>query len=139
NSSASFNILQYFNITPSVSYNESWYFNTIRKTFDPNIDIVYDTVYNPDSSDFAIVPIDTTSFGKVLRDTVQGFAPLREYRASLSLSTTIFGSLGVGRKKGWFRGIRHVVKPTLSFNFSPDYTDPSLGYIDYVQQDIRNQ
>lgn len=139
NSSASFNLLQYFNITPSVSYNESWYFNTIRKTFDPNIDIVYDTVYNPDSTDFAIVPVDTTSFGKVLRDTVQGFAPLREYRASLSLSTTIFGSLGVGRKKGWFRGIRHVVKPTLSFNFSPDYTDPALGYVDYVQQDIRNQ
>jgi hypothetical protein len=139
NSSASFNLLQYFNITPSVSYNESWYFNTIRKTFDPNIEIVYDTVYNPDSTDFAIVPVDTTSFGKVLRDTVPGFAPLREYRASLSLSTTIFGSLGVGRRKGWFRGIRHVVKPTLSFNFSPDYTDPSLGYIDYVQQDIRNQ
>ena len=135
-SSASFNILKYFNITPSVNYNESWYFNTIKKTFDPSVEIRYDTVFNADSSDSELIP-DTLSFGEVLRDSVRGFKPLREYSASLSLSTTIFGSLGVGRKKGWFRGIRHVVKPSLSFNFSPDYTDPSLGYIDRVQQDIR--
>ncbi|MCB0667368.1 MAG: hypothetical protein KDC80_16185 [Saprospiraceae bacterium] len=138
NSSASFNILKYFNITPSVSYNESWYFKTIQKTFDPNLEIRYDTVYNADSTDFDEIPSDTTSFGEVVRDTLQGFKPLRQYTAALSLSTTIFGSLGVGRKKGWFRGIRHVVKPTISFNFSPDYTNPNLGYVDYVQQDIRD-
>jgi hypothetical protein len=137
NSSASFNLLKYFNITPSVNYGESWYFNTIRKTFDPTLEIQYDTVYNADSTEMGLLG-DTLSFGEVLRDTINGFTPFREYSASLSLSTTIFGSLGVGRKKGWFRGIRHVVKPTVSFNFSPDYTDPSLGYIDYVQQDIRD-
>ena len=138
NTSASFNLLKYFNITPSVNYDESWYFNTIRKTFDPNIEIRYDTIYNADSTDSTIIPADTLSFGEVLRDTIKGFTPLREYTASLSLSTTIFGSLGVGRKKGWFRGVRHVVKPTISFNFSPDYTNPDLGYIDYVQEDIRD-
>ncbi|NND32141.1 MAG: LPS-assembly protein LptD, partial [Saprospiraceae bacterium] len=137
NSSASFNLLKYFNITPSVNYDESWYFNTIRKAFDPNVEIQFDTVYNADSSDFEVLG-DTLSFGEVLRDTIKGFTPLREYSASLSLSTRIFGSLGVGRKKGWFRGVRHVVKPTISFNFSPDYTNPDLGYVDYVQQDIRD-
>ncbi len=138
NSSASFNFLQFFNITPSVRYNESWYFSTIRKSFDPTLEIVYDTIYNPDSTDFERVPVDTLTFGEVLQDTVKGFSPLREYTASLSLSTTIFGSLGIGRRKGWFRGIRHVAKPTVSFNYSPDYTAPSLGYIDYVQRDIRD-
>ncbi|MCB0688118.1 MAG: LPS-assembly protein LptD [Saprospiraceae bacterium] len=138
NSSASFNVLKYFNITPSVRYGESWYFKTVQRTFDPNIEIEYDTVYNADSSDFTEIPADTLSFGQVLRKTIHGFKPLRQYSASLSMSTTIFGSLGVGRKKGWFRGVRHVVKPTISFNFSPDYTVPSLGYVDYVQQDIRD-
>lgn len=138
NSSASFNVLKYFNITPNVSYDESWYFNTIRKRFDPNLEITFDTVYNADSSAFMLEPVDTIGFGDVIQDTIRGFTPVREYTGGISLSTTIFGSLGVNRKKGWFRGIRHVVKPTFSFNFAPDYTDPSLGYVDYVQQDIRD-
>ncbi len=138
NSSASFNILRYFNITPSVNYEESWYFKTISKTFDPTLEITYDSVYNADSSEFALMPSDTISFGEVIGDTLNGFKPLREYSAGIALTTTIFGSFGVGRKKGWFRGLRHVIKPSVSFNFSPDYSDPSLGYIDYVQEDIRD-
>ncbi len=138
NTSASFQVLQYFNLTPSVSYNESWYFETIRKMFDPTLELEADTVYNPlDSTEFEIM-YDTLSYGEVLSDTVSGFEALREYAASISLSTTIFGSLGVNRNKGWFRGLRHVIKPNISFNFSPDYTNPSLGYVDYIQEDVRD-
>ncbi|NND06808.1 MAG: hypothetical protein HKN87_10555 [Saprospiraceae bacterium] len=138
NTSASFQVLKYFNITPTVNYSESWYFETIRKMFDPTLELRSDTIINPFDSTFAVL-YDTLSFGEVLKDTIDGFQALREYSASIALSTNIFGSLGVNRTKGWFRGIRHVVKPSISFNFSPDYTDPALGYVDYVQQDIRSE
>ncbi len=138
NSSASFQIFKYFNITPSVNYDESWYFEQVRRTFDPNFELAFDTIYNPlDSNDIQILP-DTLSFGQVLKDTLDGFIPLRQFTSSLSLTTNIFGSLGVGRKKGWFRGIRHVVKPTISLNYSPDYQNPNLGYVGFVQTDIRD-
>ena len=138
NSSASFQIFKYFNITPSVNYDESWYFEKIRRTFDPNFELAFDTIFNPlDSTDFQIIS-DTLSYGEVVRDTVNGFAPLRQFTSSISLTTNIFGSLGVGRKKGWFRGIRHVVKPTISLNYSPDYQNPNLDYVGFVQTDIRN-
>jgi hypothetical protein len=138
NSSASFQVLKYFNLTPSVNYTESWYFETLNKTFDPTLELRADTVYNPlDSTDFEVL-FDTLSFGEVVRDTIDGFEPLREYTASIALSTNLFGSLGVNRTKGWFRGIRHVMKPSISFNYSPDYTDPRLGYVGYVQEDIRD-
>ncbi len=139
NSSASFQVLKYFNITPSVNYSESWYFETIRKTFDPTLELRADTIVNPLDSTQTEILYDTLSFGDVLRDTIDGFEALREYSASIALSTNIFGSLGVNRTKGWFRGIRHVVKPSVSFNFSPDYTNPALGYVGQVQEDIRDE
>ncbi|MDH3650241.1 MAG: putative LPS assembly protein LptD, partial [Saprospiraceae bacterium] len=136
NSSASFRLFKYFSITPSVNYEESWYFKTIQKTFDPDFESRLDTVYNADSSDF-VVMTDTLTFGDVLTDTLRNFRSLREYTASVSLSTQIFGTLAAGRRTGWFRGVRHVIKPSISFNFSPDYSNPDLGYVDFVQTDIR--
>ncbi len=139
NSSASFRILKYFNITPSVDYEESWYFKTIQKTFEPGLDIVYDTLYSFDSMEVAVIATDTLSLGEVLSDTINGLKPLRQFTSSISLSTTIFGQLGANRTKGWFRGVRHVVKPTISFNYSPDYTDPDLGYVGTVQSPFPGQ
>ena len=138
NSNASFRILKYFNITPSVNYEESWYFKTIQKRFDPNFEFTVDTIWNQDSSDYT-VDIDTLTYGSVLNDTLDQFKPLREFRAGISLSTQIFGTWQKNPvKDGWLRGVRHVIKPSVSFNFSPDYTDPSFGYVDYVQTDIRD-
>ena len=136
NSSASFRLFKYFNITPSVNYEESWYFKTIQKQFDPAFESRLDTIYNADSTDFVVME-DTLTFGTVLTDTLRNFRSLREYTASVSLSTQIFGTLGAGRRSGWFRGVRHVVKPSISFNFSPDYSDPARGYVGEVQTDIR--
>ncbi len=140
NSSASFQVLRYFTVSPAVNYDESWYFKTIQKQFDPTLDLrIVDSIVNPlDSND--VTPVyDTLSFGEVLKDTINGFKPLREFSTSISLTTTIFGSLGVGRTKGWFRGLRHVIKPNISFSYSPDYTDPALGYVGYVQTDVRRE
>ena len=34
--------------------------------------------------------------------------------------------------KGPIRGIRHIIKPTIGFNYTPDYTRAGLGYFQTV-------
>ncbi len=40
-------------------------------------------------------------------------------------------------KSGYLRGLRHVIKPLISFNYSPNYNNPNLGYFQSVQDSIR--
>ncbi len=137
-SSASFNVLKYFQVGPNINYKEVWYFNTIRKqfVFDPEKEIKLDTTYNPDdSTDFQIV-YDTLSYGSVQDIVESGFKPLRQFNMGFRIGTNLFGT--VLFKKGWVRGLRHLMKPNLSFNYSPDYTNPDWGYFDYVKTDIRS-
>lgn len=134
NSDAAFRAFKYFNITPSVRYTEAWYFKTLERSFDPTLTIAVDTVFNDDSTDFIVV-VDTTAYGEILDDQVFGFQPLRQYNAGVSINTQIFGTRLF--RKGFIRGIRHVIKPSLSFNFEPDYTRESLGYFREVDSDLR--
>ena len=124
NASLNFNVLKYFNITPSVDYGETWLFKTRDAVyrFDPN-DTTFvknDTIYFPDSTGYVIVP-DTVSYGVVDRNLKDGFVPFRSLSASISMNTQLFGTLQF--KKGWLRGIRHVIKPNIGFSYagkSPD-------------------
>jgi len=134
NTDVSFNVLKYFNISPRVNYKEVWYFNTLRKEFDPTLEINIDTIFNQDSSEF-IVTIDTVGIRGVTEHQKFGFKPLRLYDFSLSVNTRIFGTIQF-KKGGWLRGIRHVMQPNLSFGFTPDFSKPSLGYFRTVQTDL---
>ncbi len=129
----SFKVFKYFSVNPNVSYEEVWNFKSIERDFVPNLEIEQDTIFNPiDSTDFTVVS-DTLRFGDVDVDTLFGFRPTREFTASVGVNTQIFGTLLF--KKGWLRGVRHVVKPSVSFNYTPDYTNPSLEYYkSYVRQ-----
>ncbi len=120
----SFKILKYFNLNPSASYREVWYFRSLRKNFLPGLDI--DTIFPQQGPAF----FDTLSFGQVMDTFVTGFEAFRTFSAGVTLNTQIFGTLKFG--KGWLRGIRHVMKPSISFNFSPNYLNPSLGYFRQV-------
>jgi hypothetical protein len=115
-----FNVLKYFNFTPSLDYSETWYFKTRDHMFrfDPtNTDFVReDTIWNPDSTDFYILP-DTISYGKVDPELKTGFEAFRRMSASLSMNTALYGTMEF--KKGWLRGIRHVIKPSVGFSYSP--------------------
>lgn len=52
------------------------------------------------------------------------------------MDTKLFGTLLF--KKGFLRGLRHTMTPTVGFNFTPDYTNPRWGYFKTVEQDIRD-
>jgi lipopolysaccharide export system protein LptA len=56
-----------------------------------------------------------------------GFASYRTFNLSAGLSTTLYGQLNFN-KEGLIRAIRHVVTPSISFGYTPDFSDPSWGY-----------
>ena len=125
-SGTSFKLLRYLNLNPSVSYDEVWYLKSLRKDFVPGLEI--DTTFNN-----GVETYDTLSYGMVNDTLIPGFKSFREFNASISLNTQLFGTLQF--KKGWLRGIRHVMKPSVSFGFMPDYTNPSLGYYRTVESE----
>ncbi len=126
---------KYFNFNPRVNYKEYWYFEQIQKTFDPDTVFLYDYVIDPETKDtLEVVPKDTL-YGSILTDTLRKFQPLRTFNISASVNTRLYGTLLF--KKGPLRGLRHVLTPSLSLTYSPDYTSDAWDYFDYVQADSR--
>jgi LptD protein len=98
--STSAKVLKYFTLSPSISYNERWYPETIRKTYDSDA-------------------------GTVLTDTVKGFRAARDFQMSASMNTRLYGM--VQFKRGKIAAIRHVVSPTVSFGYRPDFSSGSFN------------
>jgi lipopolysaccharide assembly outer membrane protein LptD (OstA) len=95
---------RYFTLSPSVSYEETWNFNYLKKT------------YNETDQE-------------VVTDTISGFKAFREYNTGVSLSTNIYGNFQF--KKGRLKAIRHTIRPSISYNYTPDFADK---YNQQVQQ-----
>jgi len=101
--STNLKVLKYITLSPSANYNEVWYLKTIDQQYDE----------------------DTN---EIVRDTINGFDSFREYSGGVSASTTIYGMFNF--KKGRLQAIRHVMRPSVSFNYRPDFS----FYFDEVQQ-----
>ena len=124
-----FNVLKYVNLVPSVNYAEVWNYNTLRRENDmvPVIDTI--EILNPDST-LLRVEYDTTSFGAIQERYVQDFRTFRNTSIGVNLNTAIFGTARF--RRGWLRGIRHTLKPNLSFSYSPGNTRQSW-FQEYAQ------
>ncbi|MBL7816765.1 MAG: LPS-assembly protein LptD [Saprospiraceae bacterium] len=118
-SNVNFNILKYFNFSPSVNYTEYWYINQINKTFDPTQTFKIDTVLNPNNKTDTSFVKRVVQDGLTKSDTIGGFYRPHQFNLGASLTTRIFGT--VQFKNGWLRGIRHSISPSVSFNYSPSY------------------
>ncbi len=104
--STSFNLLKYFTVSPSLNYDEIWYFKKLSYN--------YNEIENG-------IEIDTTN----------SFQRAWSYSSAFRLSTRIYGT--VFFKKGKIKAIRHVISPEISMSFSPDFTKPKFGYYENVQ------
>lgn len=110
--SLSLNAFKYFQFNTSMNYTERWYLQTIRKGIDNEINGYIDT-----------------------RDTVSGFRRAYDYSFSSGLSTKVYGTYP---KMGKIEAIRHVVTPSINFNYRPDFSDPKFGfYKSYIDQNGR--
>lgn len=132
NLSNSFKVLRNFNFNPTANYEEVWYMKSIDRTFDDANSIRVDTIYNADSTAFNL---DTTflDFGTVVTDTLNGFSSYRTYSVGASVNTRIFFTYE--NAKGFLRGLRWEMRPSISFNYSPNYL--ATDYFREVQTDTR--
>ena len=133
-SSASYRILKYFNFSPSVRYQELWYLKGNDYAFDNTLVFRQDTVFNDDGTILDIKQ-DTVSYGSVDTIGANGFSAIRTFSMNASLNTKIFGTLQF--KRGFLRGLRHTISPSIGFNFTPDYTHSPFNYYTNVQTDSR--
>ena len=110
---ASFNVLNYINITPSFNYNERWYFKKVDRQWNP-----------------------TTNMAEEL-DPEYGFYRLYDYTTALSFSTTLYGMWQVREQYKNFKlqAIRHTFSPSISFSYAPDFSNQKSGYFKTVQSD----
>ncbi len=106
--SASFNIGGVFSITPSFTYNEKWYFKRVDQNWDADTETV-------------------------LMDTTSGFFRLYDYSLSLSMNTKLYGTYTIGKKKPAI--FRHVMTPTMSLSYAPDFGAARYGFWKTVQTD----
>jgi len=126
-----FTFLKHFNFGVNANYQEVWNFKYLEKQFDPTL--VVDTIWiNEIENTFTL---DTIAYGTVIDDIKNGFQPLRVFNTSASLNTTVYGLMQF--KKGWLRGLRHVMRPDISLNYAPDYTTDFWNYFREVQTDTR--
>ena len=114
--SLSFNVLKYFNASPSINYAETYYGKT--STFDLDGNIEQDTIVDPVTGEEEIV---VTNLGDVISELNPGIASFREYSASMSVRTQLFGKVKF-KRKGIFglQGLRHVMKPSISVSYRPN-------------------
>lgn len=99
--STSFKAFKYFTVSPSVTYNERWFFQTLDKKW---------------NNETQTLDVDST----------YGFYSNRDVNASINMNTTLYGL--VQFKKGWIRGIRHVFNPRAGFTYRPKLNSDEVGY-----------
>ena len=111
--SASFPVFKYINITPSFSFIDRMYSKKVMQSWDEES-------------------------RKVQRDTVFGFYNVYNFSMSIGANTKLYGFY---TPMPWFGGkkiktIRHMLTPTVSFNYAPDFSTPFWGFYDsYVRTD----
>ena len=102
----SLNILHYFQWGMNVDYTEHWYLQSIKKSFQRG---------------------SISGMDSLVTDTVNGFKRSYMYTLSTSLSTKIYSTVFF-KGDGDIQAIRHVMTPSLSFSYNPDFTAPGFGY-----------
>ena len=106
--SSSFKLFKYINVSPSANYTERWYFNRIEKSWNEEA-----------------LSLET--------DTIGGMRAVRDFNASFRLNTRIYGLYQFKSEK--IKAIRHVINPSISFTYRPDFSEEKWGYYDWVTID----
>ena len=108
---ASFPIFKYINITPGITFTDRMYSNKIMQSWD-------------------------SEKQAVKRDTVYGFYNVYNFTTSIGANTKLYGFY---TPMPWFGGkkikaIRHMMTPTLTFSYAPDFSTPFWGFYDTYER-----
>ncbi len=106
--STSGTIARYFTFSPSFNYNETWYFQRYNYSY-----------RNADTVDV---------------DTVRGFSRFYNYSSSVSFTTQVYTT---AQFKGKIQAVRHLMTPTISFNYTPDFGKEQYKFFQETQVNAR--
>ena len=103
--SSSFTIFKYINVVPSFDYTERWYTKKVNQSWNTDRQILE-------------------------KDTVYGFNRVFNYSLGVSANTKIY-MFYEPNQKIWgdkIQKIRHVITPSISFRYAPDFSASRYGY-----------
>ena len=110
--STNFKIFKHFSVTAGTGFTENWVFNTYKQ--------FYNTTTNKEEA-----------------TRINGFDSFRTYNFSSSIGTTIYGTYTF-KETNKIQAIRHLMRPSISYGYSPSfdryydqYIDNLGNYIDY--------
>ena len=106
--STSIKVLKHFMLKPSFNLTERWYLSQIEKKWD-------------------------TNSNSIITDTTYKFTRGHNYSFSTGLNTKVYGMVHFNKSK--IAAIRHVITPSLSFKYTPDFSTEKYGYYKTVQSD----
>ncbi len=108
--STTFKLFKYFTLSPSFNYEELWYPNRLNYTY-------------------------LESENAVQIDTVDKFSRAYTYSGGISLNTNIYGTYTIKNPERRLKAIRHTIRPSLSFNYTPDFSDEKFDFYQNIQID----
>ena len=127
--SYSFKVLKFFTMSPSLNYEEKWYFEKLNWKY----------VKDEDTGNFV-----------AKADTIPGFNRVANYSMSIGMNTRVYGMYFF--KSGKVKAIRHVINPSISLGLTPDFSQnpeyfnilnrpsgPSLIYQPTVEYKARHE
>ncbi len=108
---ANFTLFDYLNVNPSFNFTDRMYSSKVAKSWDDARQIVK-------------------------TDTTYGFHNVYNWSLSLGMSTKLYGFWTPSKKifGDKIQTIRHVLTPSVSFSYAPDFGAQRYGYYDYYQK-----
>lgn len=109
--SGNFMLFNYINISPSFNFQDRMYTHKIMRSWDETAQ-------------------------KEACDTIYGFNNVYNYNMSISASTKLYGFFTPSRKifGDKIQTIRHVITPSVSFSYAPDFGQGRYGYYKTYQK-----
>lgn len=101
--STSFKLFKFFTVSPSINYEERWYFEKLNWNYN-----------------------ELTK--KFVADTINQFNRVYNYSGGAGMNTRIYGTYLAKNPKAKIRAIRHIINPSISYSYQPDFSDPSYDY-----------
>ena len=113
--SANFTLFKYINVSPSFNFTDRMYTNKVSKSWDEKRQVEKS-------------------------DTTYGFHNVYNWNMSVSMSTKLYGFWIPNRKifGDKIQAIRHVLSPSISFSYAPDFGASRYGYWDTYQKTDAN-
>jgi hypothetical protein len=108
-------LFKYINITPSFNYNEYWYPSATVKTY----------------ADTLVTEEGDTLFDQISEDKDYGFVSGRDFNMGLSVGWTLYGTWNFEKRRR-VKAFRHVMRPSVAFNYQPDFSDERWGFYEEI-------